>query len=400
MLYLFVSGVFSDCHVITVPTMSSACRKLLHPCSPAAVAAGGGGALLLGMVLSQPASEEEEGMPPPSSSPFLQRRNLLARKLHGENSAASDAKKRVVRKRHLARRIVGLQGSLSPGQKLQLAQSHSLGDAVALAREARAGQDLFLSQPRIPPEWLEGDSEQLLKVFLSSAFRRLSDLQDGDSELCASLEKASVLSHVLVESGEEGDSAHLENAFLRDSHQLILPEKEQPTRLARLDSLLQVLAALTESARAREPLLLDMHLSPVLQRVLLEEGEEGRASDQRHLLRIRGLCSKIFLHMSRSRGLHDYLFRAGWVGVLRRWSEDPEPRVCLAAATALANMDGDGAAGRAYPEGVYLLSGGKERPALDVVVIHGLMGGVFYTWRQRDVGNRDGDGIPGKIFAA
>lgn len=72
-------------------------------------------------------------------------------------------------------------------------------------------------------------------------------------------------------------------------------------------------------------------------------------------------------------------------------------RVSIPAAKALANLDFDNE--KEYSPCIYLLSPltrpSKDRE-VDVVFIHGLLGGVFYTWRQR---RRDFQklGLRGKI---
>lgn len=86
----------------------------------------------------------------------------------------------------------------------------------------------------------------------------------------------------------------------------------------------------------------------------------------------------------------------GWIAVLSECINHEDVRVSIPAAKALANLDFDNH--HDYARCLYLLSpltrSTKDRD-VDVVFIHGLLGGVFYTWRQR---NRDAQvvGIMGK----
>lgn len=83
----------------------------------------------------------------------------------------------------------------------------------------------------------------------------------------------------------------------------------------------------------------------------------------------------------------DDVFATGWVGVLAEMSRHPDLRVQVTAAKALTNMDADDHNGYAYRSRVYPLYPlfcSRRRPDVDVVFVHGLLGGVFVTWRQKD----------------
>jgi len=59
----------------------------------------------------------------------------------------------------------------------------------------------------------------------------------------------------------------------------------------------------------------------------------------------------------------------------------------MSATRALANLDVDGTPEIKFSSHLHLLYPTMRRfdlPKLDVVFIHGLLGGVFVTWRQRD----------------
>lgn len=72
-------------------------------------------------------------------------------------------------------------------------------------------------------------------------------------------------------------------------------------------------------------------------------------------------------------------------------------RISSSAAKSLANLDVDDRDECTYPQKVYLLYPmlrSDNDPDVDVVFVHGLLGGVFYTWRQR---LKEDDGALGLI---
>ena len=87
--------------------------------------------------------------------------------------------------------------------------------------------------------------------------------------------------------------------------------------------------------------------------------------------------------------------RSGWVGILASWKQNPNLLVSLPATKALCNMDQE-YGGHRFEPGIYLLlpndrhvqhKNNLSNWGVDVVFVHGLMGGVFYTWRQQDKDN-------------
>ncbi|KAK2576698.1 hypothetical protein KPH14_005359 [Odynerus spinipes] len=101
---------------------------------------------------------------------------------------------------------------------------------------------------------------------------------------------------------------------------------------------------------------------------------------------LANILSNISLHIE----YLDDFFKSGWIGILVAWSKNKDIRLSVPAGCALANLDIDTNKNAKYPRHVYLLHPLRRTeivPKLDVIFLHGLLGGVFITWRQRDIQN-------------
>lgn len=67
----------------------------------------------------------------------------------------------------------------------------------------------------------------------------------------------------------------------------------------------------------------------------------------------------------------------GWVGILARWTRNPDIKIQVTAAKALNNMDVDDKYPNKYEAKIYPLyplSRTYQKPQLDIVFVHGLLG--------------------------
>ncbi|XP_078052257.1 protein SERAC1 isoform X3 [Augochlora pura] len=99
------------------------------------------------------------------------------------------------------------------------------------------------------------------------------------------------------------------------------------------------------------------------------------------------LLAKIISNISLHSEYLEQVFQAGWIGTLVEWSHNSDIRLSAPASRALANLDVDEKEHIKYPRRIYLLHPlhkTQTNAKLDVVFLHGLLGGVFVTWRQRD----------------
>lgn len=114
-----------------------------------------------------------------------------------------------------------------------------------------------------------------------------------------------------------------------------------------------------------------------------------------HNPRIKSIIGKILSNISLHTEFHKAIFQSGWVGLLATWKQHENLLISLPATKALCNLDQE-YGGHKYEPGIYLMlpndrhvqhKNNLSNWGVDVVFIHGLMGGVFYTWRQFDPDN-------------
>ncbi|XP_032663066.1 protein SERAC1 isoform X2 [Odontomachus brunneus] len=99
------------------------------------------------------------------------------------------------------------------------------------------------------------------------------------------------------------------------------------------------------------------------------------------------LLARIISNVSLHSEYLENIFESGWIGILSHWSRSDDIRLSAQAYRALANLDAEGNEGAKYPRRIYLLHPLHRNHAatkMDVVFLHGLLGGIFVTWRQRD----------------
>lgn len=104
---------------------------------------------------------------------------------------------------------------------------------------------------------------------------------------------------------------------------------------------------------------------------------------------IRMILSKIVTNMTSSApSIIDYFFKSGWIYLLSSWQQDEDLRIQVLASTSLHNLDKYDTSGFSYQPKLYPLyprCNINEKPALDVIFVHGILGGIWITWRvQRE----------------
>ncbi|ESO82622.1 hypothetical protein LOTGIDRAFT_108969, partial [Lottia gigantea] len=103
-------------------------------------------------------------------------------------------------------------------------------------------------------------------------------------------------------------------------------------------------------------------------------------------LKTKILIGRILANLSIIKQLHDSIITSGWISILAEWINCNSLVLTSLAAKILSNLDSD-FIHHTLEEGVYILHPihrTKKKPILDIVLIHGIMGGSFKTWRQND----------------
>lgn len=98
------------------------------------------------------------------------------------------------------------------------------------------------------------------------------------------------------------------------------------------------------------------------------------------------LC-KVLANLSLVNNCVEDFFMSGWIRVLVEWQKGVDLRLQVIAAKTMANLDYDDPNYTPYPPNIYPLHPRmrtRHKPKADIVFVHGLMGGVFITWRQKD----------------
>lgn len=98
------------------------------------------------------------------------------------------------------------------------------------------------------------------------------------------------------------------------------------------------------------------------------------------------LC-KVLANMSVVKDSVEHFFSTGWIRVLADLQQCPDLRLQVIAAKTMANLDHDDPNYTIYAPNVYPLHPRMRtlsKPKADIIFVHGLLGGVFITWRQKD----------------
>ncbi|XP_032784343.2 protein SERAC1 [Daphnia magna] len=118
------------------------------------------------------------------------------------------------------------------------------------------------------------------------------------------------------------------------------------------------------------------------------------------------LCANIVANISLFPQFHHQIFQSGWLGLLAEFLGSQYASLNLAAGKALVNMDQNHRKYGVYDRSIYLLHPlyedtedtrkfdtrqGTMKWDMDVVFVHGLLGGVGWTWRQSDLLGKNAD---------
>ena len=256
-----------------------------------------------------------------------------------------------------------------------LAQAAERRAGVGLARCEGVDTRWFLSVP-LPPSVAEGDIIEM--------FRDILILLPSDDNVhnCTKLLTASALEHYLSFSYEQTRDTDISSSFHHESHHL----KSIPNPSINHETIVeQCLQAILSHSTIPE------HCSVLTQSIALPLFSKVVQTFPSNV-RIKSLIGQILANVCQSESNHQAVWATGWVGTLAAWRSAQQLEVSLPAEKSLANLDVE--FGRhSFSPGIYLL-GPSDRLVthtntlsnwgVDVVFVHGLWGGVFFTWRQRE----------------
>jgi len=279
------------------------------------------------------------------------------------------------------RRLTG--HGVSDGEMVQLAQAAVRRTAVGLARCEAVDLRWFLSVP-LPETVASGDLLELLGDVLLRLRLDTETLHPCTQTLTdAALED-------ITHSYDQTVDTDISSSFHRDSHHLrSIPGPSLSTETIVEHCLQALLSHSTVEVQCRT--LTQTAALPLLSRL---------ADTFPHNTRLSSLTGQILANICQHCDLVEAVWRGGWVSRLAAWRSSPELSVSLPAEKCLANMDAEYGGSRFSP-GVYLLApsarlvthtNSLSNWGVDVVFVHGLWGGVFFTWRQREKEGEESQG--------
>ena len=318
-------------------------------------------------------------------------RSILHRRpwklLRAANSGAKDQHVNAVRD------LSKMSSNLSDGEMRQMAQASNFQTAVGLASRFNNIDSRFFTPPPPTPVKVEETSIALLFKHI------LTNLPADGIDDCIKIFTNNALKNFVAQADDDAiRDQDMDNEFHRDiSERLIYtpPRKQYYTSKGVVETLFleNCLQALLSHSTLEEHCdkMLDTTVLPLFVRII--KSEHGTNPQ------IKSLIGKIVANMAMYPSTHMALFKAGFIGILSQWKNDPNLLVTLPATRALANLDCR--FGPKFAPGIYLMLNDatlkpgqpiEKSKGVDVVFLHGLLGGAFYTWRQEDPGNTRGWG--------
>jgi len=270
--------------------------------------------------------------------------------------------------------------SLSDGEYQQLAQSCECRTAVGLARTANIDLRFFLAPSKLPPECLERELIEMFRDILVQLPANSADLHE-----CIKYFTSTALDQYLHGCEDDVLDNDISNEFHRESHHIHSIPRPRISQETLIEYCLQALLS-HSTVEEQCKVLMESLALPLFSLVVDAHPDNAR---------IKSLIGKILSNVSLHPQHHQAIFKSGWVGMLASWKQNPNLLVSLPATKALCNMDQE-FGGNKFEPGIYLLlpndrhvqhKNNLSNWGVDVVFVHGLMGGVFYTWRQQDPEN-------------
>ncbi|XP_044259794.1 protein SERAC1 isoform X1 [Tribolium madens] len=306
------------------------------------------------------------GDPNRQETSYLQKWNALKFSFAKRLLVLASSDNRFLRKRAV-RQLARIK-KLETWQYSQLADMIDARTAVGLARTPGVEPRLFNN----PPLRFLGHTHDMIVDVMKNL---LVNLHATSQHPCMGyfISKAFVDLHEVEKFGGDDITPYELKNFIQTSEELLPTCLESLLHHASLGKYAKDIAELNGL-----PLLMEIH---------------NRFKDN---ITVTATICRIISYLSMHKDLLDEMYKSGWVGLLAQWVKHDDVRISIPASKALANLDSD--EDPVYLQRLYPLHPSTrivQTPGVDVVFVHGLLGGVFFTWRQRKR-NQDPLGFLGK----
>lgn len=248
---------------------------------------------------------------------------------------------------------------LSESDLVQLAQACDAHTAVALARCRQTPPSLFLPPPA---HYKTRHHKGLIEEVRDILYR----LNQGSGHLC--------VKYFLNKAFPDYEK---QSNYLLDAEVMLT---EPWTILTSEDNLLPLCVQALDhhiSTVSKERELVRLGGLPLLMAIYQELKDNAD---------ITKMMCRIITQVCKHAEYLPQIFASGWVGVLAGWLRSNDLQLSLLAGQCLANLDYDEGMKAKYGQNVMPLHpthrSRAPSPSIDVVFVHGLLGGVISTWRQ------------------
>ncbi|GAB6023326.1 Serine active site containing protein 1 [Chamberlinius hualienensis] len=271
--------------------------------------------------------------------------------------------------RLLGLRLLSSLNNLNDGICREIAQASDFQLAVGLARCKNADLRLLLPPPPLPPDLkmteLQDDLCRILKA-----------LPTDNSNRCSVYSTMIALKQIQNSQELDGHEWWWHGGGIEETPKKFRKPTKENLALLFLYSIL--LHSTNPVHRAK---LMDLKILPVLMKLYNDKTWTTK-------VKIQSLIAQVLGNLALDDQFQNAFFQSGWISVLGKWSRDSDLELSLSSEKVLGNLDQYNTPNK-YEDGVYVVNSSNyknnSKSVIDVVFIHGLLGGAFKTWRQKDL---------------
>ena len=255
-----------------------------------------------------------------------------------------------------------------------MAQSCDFQTAVRLARTPGVSHKLFLSP--INTQFLKLNVSSKPIFDFNEVMLRLMKIALNSGEQCSECTKYfTQLSVEMLETGSH--SRHFQPSVEFDDIFDSRP-KAKPSKYPTIERLyLQAISQNILCGESQSKSLIDNGLFLVLHYLRNTFNREVEVQDW---------VAQTLANLSAHKQTHHHFWSTRWLSILVEWLQSDRLEWSLPAAKILYNLSQE-SENHLIPESTYLLHpiyDDKSHKDFDIILVHGLLGGTFKTWRQSD----------------